>query len=72
MDSRLTRPSIERNQPAEILIWGIIPELKDFSVSALGQLTAQQVVIARTVLQRVQGDIMRELNVPLEMLEVVK
>lgn len=72
MDSRLTRPSIERNQPAELLIWGIIPELKDFSVSASGQLTAQQVAIARTVSQRVQGDIMRELSVPLEMLAVVK
>ena len=70
MDSLLTRPSTERNQPAELLIWGIVPELKDFLGS--GQLTAQQVSIARTVAQRVQGDIMRELKGPLEIVAVVK
>ena len=66
MDSLLTRPSIERNQPAELLISGIIPEFKDFS----RQPTDQQGAIAMA--RRVQETIMRDLNVPLEMLEVVK
>ena len=55
MDSCLTRPSIERDQLPELLIWVMIPELKVF----LRQLTNQQVVIA--VAQRVQETIMRDL-----------